>query len=244
MTACRKDPVYGAMVDTRWHCYGHLPHLAMFWVLLSSKGKPVGALSSVMGDCIFSCTLPEYFEEGAEFLSLIPCGKLLADRPFVEMVCQRLGKEGYFSPTMICETGGTFSPRIHIRQEGFRPVYDFICSGYPYFAQHSEYESWLSSLSMRKNRGYASVYVLEEAGEILVCGIVGYRGETSGEIGSIVTAPHARGNGLGREMVSHLTAVLADEKRTAFLHLAEEGLIPFYQSAGFTLAGQWGTLQE
>ena len=243
LEACRQDKIYGAMVLTRWKCYRHLQKLALFWVVLSPEGKPVGALSWVQGDCIFSSLHPSCYEEAAELLPLLPCESLLAEQAFVELAAQRLGGESYFSPAMVREEEGELSQRIELWQDSLRPIYQFLCEGYPYFAAHSHYDHWLSSLSLRMNRGCASVYVLREQEKLLACGIIGYRGEASGEIGGIVTAPPVRGRGLGREMVRHLTAVLAAEGRTAFLHLAEESLVPFYLSAGFRPAGRWGSLE-
>lgn len=244
LEACRQDRVYGAMLRTRWQCYRHLSRLALFWVVLSPEGKPLGALSSVQGDCIFSSLHPSCYEEAAELLALLPCQSLLAEEAFVKQAARRMGGESYFSLALVCETGGQASPRIVQRGENLRPLYHLLCIGSPAFAARSQYDSWLSSLSLRMSRGCATVYALEEKGELLACGIIGYRGEDSGEIGSIVTAPSARGKGLGREMVLHLTAALAAEGRTAFLHLAQESLLPFYQSAGFVFAGRWGSLEN
>ncbi|MBR5485094.1 MAG: GNAT family N-acetyltransferase [Oscillospiraceae bacterium] len=238
--ACLKDSIYGAMNYSRHTCYSHLPHLALFWIVFDGS-EPVGTVSNVMGDGIVSCIKQDCTEEISHLVCTVGISSLLGDSCIVKNINSVFGGSVYSAPTMVCNSG-CLSPDVHKYTGRWRTLYDFICKGYPYFAAHSNYDDWLSSLTMRVNRGTASVYTIQNGDEILACGIIGFKGEKSGEIGSIVTAPEARGKGYGKKITRHLAAVLESENRTAFLHLAENSLVPFYESAGFSVCGEWGSI--
>lgn len=122
--------------------------------------------------------------------------------------------------------------------EDLRLCFDILCESDAQFFQEAQYLPWLSDMTRRRNHQRAEAYLLGD--EALAC--VTAKGESCAYLSSVAVRSGKRGQGLGKRLVSSVSAALANDGYKVFTVAQSKGLIDFYIRCGFVLLPQQLTI--
>jgi ribosomal protein S18 acetylase RimI-like enzyme len=84
--------------------------------------------------------------------------------------------------------------------------------------------------------------ICDEEGRALAVGRLHFNAPEEGQIRSMATAPHARGQGLGRRIIEHLEAIARAKGAETIVLNARDSAVGFYAKLGYEIVGPGPTL--
>lgn len=239
---CQGDP-FGCKIASLAQAYGLDTPFAGFWIQTDPKGTVTAVLSKLEGtavlcaqDCADTTELREFLSMTGAEISLYCPEKLTI--PKVQnkktgwvmklIVSTDPRKENVFRHSFLMEDNPSLQ-QVHsllcsCAKEGFRP---------PPFAP------FYVDMSHRIRHQAARCVGVWEEGRLISCACTVAETNCCAVLGAVATHPDRQGNGLGRAVVSTLTAQLKEEGKEVFLFRGLKENQQFYERLGFINVCRW-----
>lgn len=190
-----------------------------------------GATAALTGELTDSQT-----EELAAYLTFGQYDSVLMSYP----LCERLGLSGSAEKLCLMKCNGDVKKTIGYDKENpvtdspLSEIYEIVSGGFDI-----DRDMWYTDTSHMIRHGIARAYVL--GGK--ACAIRMFASGGISYVSYVCTRPEARGKGLATALLAHICAENAANGIETFV-FCENKLRPFYESAGFELAGKAGTIHN
>lgn len=214
--------------------YGYSMPFALFWRQINDvTGEDTAVVSSF--DCNMTlCAFDNAdFDELAEFLPAVGGQTLLCESNVMDKLGLSSVKE--FS---VLEFAAEEKTPLSGEDESFslEELYALLKSGEDGEIELPEHDAWYADMSHRIRHGGAEVFAMRAGNTLAAAAVSPFVSEGMALISGVAVNPHYRGKGLGKNAVAGLAVRLKLSDRRVFV-MAEEKLIPFYKSAGFSVCG-------
>ncbi|MDR2525595.1 MAG: GNAT family N-acetyltransferase [Oscillospiraceae bacterium] len=234
-TAFCADDVLGARILAALRSYANLPgENAQCWVQTDELESITAALSCVDGFGILFAAQAADFEELAAFLKVSPCVKLQYDAA-ARIPCVRT------SPSRLMRFHASARPTVRgvaiEPAEELNEVYDLLVRcDFPGFTKNRG--AWLADMALRIRRKTAHSWILRQKACAAATASALSLTDGIAFLGAVGTLPEKRGQGLAGALVEQIAAELQAAGKRVYLCCRKE-LQGFYESVGFTAAGEW-----
>lgn len=205
----------GARIKTFYDLYKDISKTACFWLLDND-----GAACLVDGFCTIIGNQNCNFEELAALLSMSPVTTIQADE-YSKTELSKYMKFSYIFKGAVMEyKKATALPISDINisdNENLSDVYKTIAIVNDYMEEYLPHDYWLSDVSLKKRRGYASVFSIVRDGIIAsTAGIYG-KSDSTALIASVATLENYQNRGFSSALLTKIINDCISENKTPSL---------------------------
>lgn len=244
LAVCDTDPVIGARMHTALGVYGLGSAISEGWLARDGEGRPTAALLRFDGWMVIAATGGADIPELAEFLRAAGGFGTIEGSPALCRELTRWFPGVYASADTMAYLGEPFpdAPGMVKGNPPLRDIYDLICRGSPFMAEHARWDSWYPHTSHLVRHGLGFGAVVYADGRPVATGGVYTASPRYGVIGSLTTLPGWRGRGYAAAITKYLCNRLLERGQTPALYCAEDSLAAYYGRLGFTPLGKWAEI--
>ena len=124
-----------------------------------------------------------------------------------------------------------------------KDCYDVMLEGFGE-AAIPPFDAWYADVHHRYRRGLCRAVGVYEHGQAVACAMTVAECEQAALIGAVATRAAARGRGYASACVLTLAALLQRENKRVLLSPKNEYAHRLYDRIGFTVVGEWGSVQK
>ncbi len=121
-------------------------------------------------------------------------------------------------------------------------VYPVLCEGFK--EGIPPFDSWYADVHHRYRRGLCDCIGVYDNERLAACAMTVARCESAGLVGAVATLPQVRGRGYASACVLTLAAELQKDNIKVLLSPKNEYAHRLYEKIGFTVIGEWGSVEK
>lgn len=219
-------------------CNSYKPDLVFvdYWLVQNDSGKNTGAIARNGSNFILFLTDDSDIEEISSFMRIAGASAVICDGKY------QLDFSG----------GKTLEGKVLVKAEAFDDEDDLsfiepdIKSAYGLIQKSADenfvppnFEDFYVDVNHKLRHNTSRLLGIEENGVPAAVAMTVAESDNAAVLGAVSCDPEYRRRGFGSSLIKHITNILVGEKKSVYLHRAENDNVEFYKNLGFTEYGSW-----